>query len=92
VPKLEARFHPRSRSHDGFVVVGHVVCSERGAKIELANIPASSAKPFDSTKLHDKLEFLVMSTAGEPCRSLLSLRSGYWSFVELPGSGERAAE
>jgi hypothetical protein len=91
VRRLEARFHPHSRSDNRFVVVGHIVCDESGPRIEPADIPAKSAKPFDSARLHEKLAFLVLSTAGEPCRSLLSLRSGYWSFVEISPPGEQGA-
>ena len=87
VRKLEARFHPSSKSSDAFVVVGRVVCTQHRATIELAEIPPSAVKPFDSVRLRDKLEFLVMSVAGDPCRSLLALRSGFWSFVELSASG-----
>jgi hypothetical protein len=83
VRKLEARFHPSSKSGDAFVVVGRVVCDQHRATIEPAEIPPSAVKPFDSARLHDKLEFLVMSVAGDPCRSLLALRSGFWSFVEI---------
>jgi hypothetical protein len=92
VRRLQARFHPHSRSDDRFVVVGHIVCDDGGPRIEPADIPARSAKPFDSARLHDKLAFLVLSTTGEPCRSLLSLRSGYWSFVEMSeADGQGAA-
>ncbi len=71
------------------MVVGHVVCDERGVRIEPASIPASATKPFDSGRLHDKLEFLVLSAANFPCRSLLTFQSGYWSFVELSEDSER---
>jgi hypothetical protein len=83
VRKLEARFHPSSKSSETFVVVGRVVCDQQRATIEPAEIPPSAVKPFDSARLRDKLEFLVMSVAGDPCRSLLALRSGFWSFVEV---------
>jgi hypothetical protein len=32
---------------------------------------------------------LVLSVGSNPCRSLLTFHSGYWSFVELPEHGER---
>ena len=85
--RLEARFHPSSKSSDAFVVVGRIVCDQQRATIEAAGIPPGAVKPFDSARLHEKLEFLVMSVAGDPCRSLLALRSGFWSFVEIPGPG-----
>jgi hypothetical protein len=88
VRRLEARFHPSSKSRGGFVVVGRVVCSQQRATIEPAEIPPNTVRPFDSARLHQKLEFLVMSVAGDPCRSLLALRSGFWSFVEVPSGGD----
>jgi len=81
--RLEARFHPSSKTSDAFVVVGRVVCDQHRATIEPADIAPNAVKPFDSARLHEKLEFLVLSVAGDPCRSLLELRSGFWSFVEI---------
>jgi hypothetical protein len=89
VRRLQARFHPRTRSGTEFVVVGHVVCDERGTRIEPASIPPTATKPFDSGRLHEKLQFLLLSVGSNPCRSLLTFRSGYWSFVELPEHGQR---
>jgi hypothetical protein len=79
---LEARFHPASKAGQGFVIVGMVVCDQHGATVESAAFRANSVKPFDSTRLLQKLEFLVASAIGDPFRSLSSLRSEYWSFVE----------
>jgi hypothetical protein len=81
---LEARFHPSTKSERGFVVVGRIICDQNRASIQRAEVPPAAVKPFDSAKLHDKLEFLVTSVAGDPFRGLLALRSGFWSFVELP--------
>lgn len=81
---LEARFHPASKSRPGFVIVGRVRCEPHRASIEPADIRADAVKPFDSTRLHQKLEFLVASVAGDPFRSLMALRSEYWSFAEAP--------
>lgn len=83
---LEARFHPASKSGRGFVVVGRVLCEQHPASIERAAIAPGAAKPFDAARLYDKLEFLVMSVARNTYRELLELRSGFWSFVELPSS------
>jgi hypothetical protein len=88
VRTLEARFHPASKAVQGFVVVGRVRCSDRDTQIEPAPIPAQAVKPFDASRLHQKLEFIVMSAVGDPVRELLSLRSGFWSFVEVEPSGE----
>jgi hypothetical protein len=65
-----------------FVVVGRVLCEGRRASIERVDVAASAVKPFDSARLHEKLEFIVMSVVGDPARGLLELRSGFWSFVE----------
>jgi hypothetical protein len=69
-----------------FVVVGRVVCDGARASIERADVAAAKVRPFDAARLYEKLEFLVMSTAGDPARGLLQLRSGFWSFVETPSS------
>jgi hypothetical protein len=66
------------------VVVGRVICDGRRARIEPVAVAPSAVKPFDSARLHEKLEFLVMSVVGDPVRGLLQLRSGFWSFVETP--------
>jgi hypothetical protein len=79
---LEARFHPASKSGGEFVVVGLVSCAGRRASITRFGIAPDAVKPFDASRLHEKLEFLVMSVAGDPARGLLELRSGFWSFVE----------
>jgi hypothetical protein len=68
-----------------FVVVGRVRCDGRRASIERVDVAPSAVKPFDSTRLHEKLEFIVMSVVGDPARGLLELRSGFWSFVETAG-------
>lgn len=83
---LEARFHPASKEGQGFAIVGRVICDQNRASIERAEVPPGSVKPFDSNRLHEKLEFLVTSLAGDPFRGLLALRSGFWSFVEVPSA------
>jgi hypothetical protein len=84
---LEARFHPASKSGKQTVVVGRVVCDGPRTTIQRIEISPSAVKPFDSSRLHEKLEFLVMSVAGDPARGLLQLRSGFWSFVETSSRG-----
>ena len=64
------------------VVVGRVRCDGSRATIERVNVAPSAVKPFDAGRLHEKLEFIVMSVVGDPARGLLELRSGFWSFVE----------
>ena len=65
-----------------FVVVGRVLCDGVRATIERVDVAAAKVRPFDAGRLYQKLEFLVMSMAGDPARGLLQLRSGFWSFVE----------
>jgi hypothetical protein len=86
---LEARFHPSTRSGSGFVVVGRVRCDGVRATIERVDVAAAKVKPFDAARLHEKLEFLVMSMAGDPARGLLQLRSGFWSFIETSAQASR---
>jgi hypothetical protein len=88
VKMLEARFHPASKSSRGFVIVGRIHCDQHPASIERAAISPGAAKPFDSAQLYEKLEFLVTSVARNPRRELLELRSGFWSFVELPDTDD----
>ena len=52
VRRLEARFHPKSRANDVFIVVGYVVCDDGTARVEPARIPSNAAKPFNSAGLH----------------------------------------
>jgi len=79
---LQARFHPATKSGPTSVVVGRVICDGTRATVEHVEVSPAAVKPFDSTRLHEKLEFLVMSMAGDPARGLLQLPSSYWSFVE----------
>jgi hypothetical protein len=85
---LEARFHPASKSGQGFVIVGRIRCDQQRATIEPTEVRPDAVKPFDATRLHQKLEFLVTSVTGDPFRSLLALKSEYWSFAEVPSDGE----
>jgi hypothetical protein len=64
------------------VLVGRVLCDGRRATIERVDVAPAAVKPFDASRLHEKLEFIVMSVVGDPARGLLELRSGFWSFVE----------
>lgn len=81
---LEARFHPQTKSGRRFVIVGRVRCDQSRVSIEPAPIRPQTVKPFDSDRLHEKLEFLVTSLVGDRARALLELQSGFWSFIELP--------
>ena len=70
-------------------MVGRVVLDESRASIERAEISPAAVRPFASDRLHEKLEFLVTSVVGDRARALLALQSGFWSFVEKPGSDDR---
>ena len=83
---LEARFHPDSKGRPGFVVVGRVICDQKRAAIVRLDVAPETVKPFDATKLHEKLDFIVMAVVGDPFRALQELRSGFWSFVEIEGA------
>jgi len=65
------------------VTIGRIVCDEAGVTVERAPVPQRSVEPFDAVRLHGQLEFLVKSLVGDPVHSLLSMRSGFWSFVEI---------
>ena len=65
-------------------MVGRVVFDENRASIERAEISPAAVRPFDSARLHDKLDFLVTSVVGDRVRALLELQSGFWSFAETP--------
>ena len=64
--------------------MGRILCDDGRATIERVAVAPSAVKPFDARRLHEKLEFIVMSVVGDPARGLLQLRSGFWSFVETP--------
>lgn len=79
---LEARFHPATKAREGFVVVGRVLCDQNQASIEHAEIAPEAVRPFQSARLHARLEFLVESVVSDHLQGLVGLESGYWSFVE----------
>ena len=87
---LEARFHPGSKSGQAAVVVARVLCDGRTARIEPVPVGPDKVKPFEPVTLLDKLEFLVGSTVGDTFHALVALRSGFWSFVEVPGRDDHA--
>lgn len=68
-------------------MVGRVICDGNRATVERVDVSPGAVKPFDSRRLHEKLEFIVMSVAGDAARGLLQLASGYWSFVETSDAG-----
>jgi hypothetical protein len=81
---LEARFHPEGKARAGFVVLGRVVCHSDHVTIEHIDVAPRAVRPFDTSRLHDKLEDLVLSAVADPFGALQKLRSGFWSFVAVP--------
>jgi hypothetical protein len=77
---LEARFHPRKRSGREFVVVGHVYCKGRQAKVLPA--PSRTMRPMTEPMM-EKLRYLVRESGPEPFEWLCRLASDFWSFVEV---------
>jgi len=73
------------------VSVARVECDGDRARIVPVEFPPLAVRPFDARRLHEKLEFLVMSFARDTFAGLLSLRSEFWSFIEIPDDGPRAA-
>ena len=71
--------------------VGRVLVDGARVTIETLEVPALAVRPFDARRLHEKLEFIVMSFARDTCDGLLGLRSDFWTFVELVDEGPRAA-
>ena len=80
---LEVRFYPRTKTVPDFVVVANVICDKRRATIARELARSTEVKPFDLDGLLTKLRFLVDAAVQEPGPELLSLRSQFWSFVEV---------
>jgi hypothetical protein len=80
---LEARFHPQSKHGSIVVTVGRVVCDGKRASIVPFAVHAPMVRPFDSDGLITKLQFLVDSSIPEPYDRLTTLRSDFWSFVDV---------
>src|SRR4029079_1292207 len=84
---LEARFHPRQKDQPEFIVVGSLVWS-KGEQSERPIFQPSNATSIpDATVI--KLRYLLAATTPDSFRGLQSLRSQFWSFVEVP-RGERS--
>jgi hypothetical protein len=81
---LEARFHFQSAVLDKPVVVGRLIWTS-DASDEPPSVEASgcmSEQDWPATVLA-KLRYLVVSTAPDSFDRLLSLRSRFWSFVDV---------
>jgi len=67
-----------------------VLCDGRTARIQPVAFGLEQVRPFERTNILDKLEFLVGSTVGDTFHALIAVRSGFWSFVEVPGRDDHA--
>jgi hypothetical protein len=79
---LEARFYPRRKSQPDFVLVGCLVWSGKNLRqrpvVQMGT--AAPAGPFVS-----KLLYLLDVTEPDCFDRLQSLRSDFWSFVDVTG-------
>jgi hypothetical protein len=91
VKVLEARFHFQSSALDKPIVVGRVIWNS-GASDETPSVEASgcmSDQEWPATILA-KLQYLVSTTAPDSFERLLTLRSRFWSFVDISPSRLRS--
>jgi hypothetical protein len=80
---LEARFHPQSARND-FVVIAHVVWQGDVVRDVPKLEPTESLRVFGApSTMLAKLSFLVATSMPEAFTRLQSLKSQYWSFVEI---------
>ena len=80
---LEARFYPRAKSGGRFVTIGRVVCNDAGAAIHPDQVSDRSVSPFPVADLQSKLQFFVDNLASGRADALLTMKSDFWSFIEL---------
>jgi hypothetical protein len=80
---LEARFYPRAKSGGRFVTIGRVVCGDSGASVQPDPVSDRSVSPFPLADLQTKLQFFVDNMGSGRAEDLLTLKSDFWSFVEL---------
>jgi hypothetical protein len=79
---LEARFHPRPKDVGDFIVVGHVVWEGESARPVVQ--PSSEVlMRHEQETLLSKVRYLVAISAHESFERLRTLRSQFWTFVEV---------
>jgi hypothetical protein len=84
---LEARFHPQQKVAPEFVVVGHVVWDEDVVTGRPTVQPSASLiHAGEPATMLVKLQYLVAVTVPETFERLQTLRSRFWSFVEVTSS------
>nr|ALS91370.1 MetaGeneMark_Unknown Function [uncultured bacterium] len=81
---LEARFHPRRKGQSEFVVIGHLVWRRLTRRERPVFQPAAQALP---EPILTKLRYFLAVTAPDCFARLQSLRSEFWSFVEIGQDG-----
>jgi hypothetical protein len=81
---LQARFYPQQTAVDDFVVVGHVVWEQDATKgLPIVQPSLALTGGGASATMLSKLQYLVAMTAPESFERLQSLKSRFWSFVEV---------
>lgn len=81
---LEARFHFQVSDSDQAFVVGRLVWdSDVGSASPVVEPSASLVQQEWPATILSKLKFLIEMTAPDSYRRLLTLRSRYWSFVDV---------
>lgn len=90
---LAARFHSGKKGRGEFIVVGHVVWDGERARLVVQPSTELLMRSEPATLL-SKLEYLVSVNGREFFERLQTLRSQFWSFVEVnlvPASGGGSA-
>jgi hypothetical protein len=82
---LEARFHPERKSKPEFVVVGHLLWDDLRRWRPLIQPAATTS----SGPLVSKLLYLLNMTKPDSFDQLQSLRSEFWSFVDVSAAARK---
>jgi hypothetical protein len=77
---LEARFYPERRTNPHFYVVGHLLWHDRRGDGD----PVFQPSDASSRPITFKLNYLMNWAKPDSFHRLQSLRSEFWSFVEIP--------
>jgi hypothetical protein len=84
---LQARFHPEQNATKEFVVVAHLVWDgDAGSDRPTVRPAASLMVSGEPPTMLIKLQYLVETTAPDSFERLQTLKSRYWSFVEVASS------
>jgi hypothetical protein len=79
---LEARFHPGRKDVGDFIVVGHVVWEGESAR-PVVRPSTEVLMRCEQATLLSKVRYLVSISADESFERLQTLRSQFWSFIEV---------